>query len=109
LDGGSDPEDVGADGGLDVDETDVAVEPDVAPGVDVDPEPCGGSCGATEVCENNACVDVCQRTGSQCGVVNWSGEEVQCGVCTAPSGCFENRCADNSGYRAITAGFNHTC
>src|SRR5690606_16693448 len=66
LDGGRDPADVGADGGLDADETDVSVEPDVAPGVDVDPEPCGGSCGSGQVCENNACVDVCQRTGSQC-------------------------------------------
>lgn len=113
LDGGADVggdvDDSGADSGADVGEADVAVEPDVEPGVDAGPEPCNGLCGARQVCENNVCVEVCQRTGSQCGAVVWSGVEIQCGSCTAPSACFENRCADNNGYRAITAGFNHTC
>ncbi len=84
-------------------------EEDTGPGSDVGPVPCGGTCSSQQVCENNVCVDACQRTGSQCGVVIWSETEIQCGTCGSGSTCFENRCADNVGYRGITAGFKHTC
>lgn len=59
------------------------------------PGPCGGiTCGATEVCRLNTCVDLCD--GVSCGEVTDSVTQktVTCGMCQGTLACLAGECVD---------------
>jgi len=89
LDGGDTSPTDAADG-----ETDGG--PDAADTADGGREvgPCGGACGATEICENGVCVDVCDRKSAECGTVTESGRDFDCGSCGNNEYCGDHQCRD---------------
>lgn len=96
VDQGSPEKDMASPEDMTQDQGDQA--PDMADMADVDmrvPGPCGGiTCGATEVCRLNQCVDLCD--GISCGEVTDSvtQKKVMCGMCEGSLACIAGECVD---------------
>lgn len=91
--------DLGRDAGEDAGGADMpdATPLDMTPDEGIDmPRQCEPACGASERCEDGACVDVCVMAGVSCGEVEGEdGVSYQCGGCqVATEACVAGACVD---------------